>query len=307
MFYEAQSDFFYDPKSTYYYGCKQKSYFRFCQWKNPPFEKVTQTSGTEAFASQSEAASRSESRHGTTSSAPEKDRKSLNFKAAAILSKPVRKSLNPAPKPPPKPVQKPALKPHHLKPAVQKADPPEKSRALRSKKRAGLSESKGKGEPTVSKPPITHAQRVQFANVERWNAMAASKQIVAAKNSKEAETKVGATVSKTSKGEPICLLCMRKFKTEALLDIHERKSKLHADNLEKQSIQPQGDRNVAKAQKPPSSKQKPQSSKKPTPVTDFMPLPPPRPAWLEPTFRILSAAPAGAIHTRKDQKSDEST
>ena len=42
------------------------------------------------------------------------------------------------------------------------------------------------------------------------------------------------TIATTAKGEPICLLCRRKFATLAKLEYHEKVSNLHKENLAKQ-------------------------------------------------------------------------
>lgn len=45
-------------------------------------------------------------------------------------------------------------------------------------------------------------------------------------------------IARTAKGEPICLLCQRKFATVEKLEYHERVSKLHADNIKAAKKEP---------------------------------------------------------------------
>ena len=47
------------------------------------------------------------------------------------------------------------------------------------------------------------------------------------------------TITRTAKGEPICVLCQRKFPTIEKLRYHEQASKLHAENLKKKKQQQQ--------------------------------------------------------------------
>lgn len=49
----------------------------------------------------------------------------------------------------------------------------------------------------------------------------------------DSEAKKRREISRTSKGEPICTLCQRKFPTLEKLLYHERVSKLHSENLRK--------------------------------------------------------------------------
>jgi len=58
------------------------------------------------------------------------------------------------------------------------------------------------------------------------------------------------TIATTAKGEPICLLCRRKFATLAKLEYHEKASNLHKENLAKQKTNEE-------AKTPPSSQQNP--------------------------------------------------
>ena len=76
----------------------------------------------------------------------------------------------------------------------------------------------------------TKVQKEQVANIEKWQG-------------KQGELKTGSSalvaianteIKRTAKGEPICVICQRKFATIEKLRLHEAKSDLHKSNLVKQ-------------------------------------------------------------------------
>jgi len=91
---------------------------------------------------------------------------------------------------------------------------------------------------TAGSSPIalTKVQKSQVANIEKWQV-------------KQTELKTGSNVplvpalassveiQRTTKGEPICVVCQRKFPSIEKLRLHEAKSELHKTNLEKQQAQ----------------------------------------------------------------------
>jgi RNA-binding protein 5/10 len=84
-------------------------------------------------------------------------------------------------------------------------------------------------------PPVTGSSRVQKehgADMEKWS----ERQVEKKEEVKQKEKpKDKGKVVKTIKGEPICLLCKRKFPTIEKLHYHENASALHQENLAKQS------------------------------------------------------------------------
>eukprot|EP00980_Cylindrotheca_fusiformis_P011109 scaffold2553_cov138-Cylindrotheca_fusiformis.AAC.17 len=87
--------------------------------------------------------------------------------------------------------------------------------AKKSKQPKGLLQKKVA--PTVSK-----VEKERIANIEKWN-------------EKQAELKPESAqkIRTTSKGEPICTLCKRKFPSIEKLRLHEKASELHKSNLAK--------------------------------------------------------------------------
>ena len=83
-------------------------------------------------------------------------------------------------------------------------------------------------QPTLRKDNAGHKKCIS-ANVNSSLAENACPQNAAASTSK---------VIKTARGEPICLLCMRKFPTINNLRVHEAVSRLHRENTIRKSRQP---------------------------------------------------------------------
>jgi RNA-binding protein 5/10 len=84
-------------------------------------------------------------------------------------------------------------------------------------------------------PPVAssyHVQKKHGADMEKWS----ERQVEKKEEVKQAEKPNGKVkVVKTIKGEPICLLCKRKFPTIEKLHYHEKASALHQENLAKQA------------------------------------------------------------------------
>jgi hypothetical protein len=271
MFYTAPSDFFYDPKSCLYYGNKQKAYYKYCADKMPPFEEVASTSGGGDGGSQTV---ESVAVNGQSRQSPVSDAKEPVTPAATC------------PKPPDEPLKKIIV---NLK-----------TKEFKKKKSPKCSVTKKEAAKAA-----THGQRIHVANVEKWNTMTAAKKTLectkaaAKKAQKSAMTSLppqssSTAVSKTSKGEPICLMCMRKFRTEQQLQLHETKSQLHQDNVKKHALKKQTEESSGKFPRLPKWEERRstferQESAVKSAAHSFL-LPPPRPAWLQPTFRVLGRA-----------------
>lgn len=82
-----------------------------------------------------------------------------------------------------------------------------------------------------SKAKKAHATEAKLPKVSTQHARDISKWT---ERQSEKETP---TVPRTTKGEPICLLCRRKFPTLAKLEYHEKASQMHRDNLAQQQQQ----------------------------------------------------------------------
>eukprot|EP00934_Nitzschia_sp_Nitz4_P007548 Nitzschia sp. Nitz4//scaffold203_size38902//27012//28606//NITZ4_007664-RA/size38902-augustus-gene-0.49-mRNA-1//-1//CDS//3329541436//7538//frame0 len=97
------------------------------------------------------------------------------------------------------------------------------------------------GTPSATPPPPTKAQKEQAANIDKWN----EKQAELKNDSIDATAP--SVVRRTVKGDPVCLVCRRKFASVEKLRLHEEKSELHRSNLAKQ----QQETNDKKRAEPP--------------------------------------------------------
>jgi RNA-binding protein 5/10 len=204
MFYESESDFFYDPKSKLYYGNKQGLYYHY-KPESKSFEAVTSKSES---ASQSSATDPEPILTSSTSGSAGDGgggKKSISIK---IKTKVLKKNDHPD--------------------------------------TAKTSSSTDVDEPVRKK----HAM-----DIEKWTARtqelkASDTALAIAKKNATATTTtanqpptaVGSAASddavpRTPNGEPICLLCRRKFPTLEKLKYHVDVSQLHKDNLAKQASQ----------------------------------------------------------------------
>lgn len=83
---------------------------------------------------------------------------------------------------------------------------------------------------------VTKSQKEKIANIEKWTEKQAElKQEISGDSSSEAPNPStnAADVRMTAKGEPICVVCRRKFPSIEKLRLHERASDLHKQNLQK--------------------------------------------------------------------------
>jgi hypothetical protein len=195
MFYESLSDFFYDPKSKLYFGNRKGAYFRYDSTKDPPFVEVQKVDDAVASASQV-------GPHGTMDQIP------IQATKTGVQS---TESSKP----------KIAIK---LKTKKIKSSCGEKSSI-------SVSES-----PMPSAMPKAHKEKI--ANIEKWTEMQAElkQDVVEAGGPGGGNTVVSrpaSDVRMTARGEPICVVCRRKFPNIDKLRLHEKASELHKQNLQK--------------------------------------------------------------------------
>jgi RNA-binding protein 5/10 len=198
MFYEAQSCFFYDPKSKLYYGNKKGAYFRYDETNDPPFVEVQQMAPT--TESESINPANNPLRAGSTATKATQDAKptiAIKLKTKKVTRKP----------------------------------------------KIGITDPK-------SAPIVSKAQKEQAANIDKWSgkqaelkaeteatatAMASppTKPTTAGETTPSPTSAANQKIKTTSKGEPICVICKRKFSTVEKLRLHEKASDLHKENLAK--------------------------------------------------------------------------
>ena len=200
MFYEEMSDFFYDPRTKLYYGVKKAAYFRYDENEDPPFvesQRVDPTLGTPL------------------------DPVAPPVTLPAVLS----------------------TAPLDIKPKI--------AIHLKTKK---IKKSKGSVNTLESSadstliPIPTKVHKEQVANIEKWQEKQAELKAFQAPSPQPppplpspSSSSLGMTaavtgadeIKTTVKGEPICVVCKRKFPTIEKLRLHETKSDLHKANLAK--------------------------------------------------------------------------
>jgi RNA-binding protein 5/10 len=209
MFYESLSDFFYDPKSKLYYGNKKCAYFQYDDSMSPAFVEIQKV---DAGSTQ----------HGANT----QDQEALLASAAA--------------------------KDHTTMSVTNKSKIAIK---LKTKKLKSVSSTPVSSSGSFVVPSKSHKD--QIANIEKWtekqaelkNSVHGGKVPLPDANSGSQHPQpsarlpaappggVAATISAsskirmTAKGEPVCLICKRKFPTVDKLRLHEKASDLHKQNL----------------------------------------------------------------------------
>lgn len=211
MFYHPPCDFFYDPKTKLYYSNKKAQYFHFVGAEDAnaiPFLPVQAGGGGNGAAAEEGV---------VESSNPD----SLDKKV-----------------PPPNPEQKPKIA-ISLKTKV--ANPPVKSlnevaafekSKLNEQKKAARKDSAHLTTDT-SPPVIPQSHKKHEEDMEKW-----SGRVKELRNDDEENTTNPSTSRKiktTVSGQPICLLCRRKFASVEKLEQHEKLSALHKANLAKKT------------------------------------------------------------------------
>jgi hypothetical protein len=227
MFYEPKSDFFYDPKSTLYYGNKQRAYYRYNTTSRPAFEEVI---GTQ---------SQSQSQPEKTEPQSQSPKKKAEADWEQVASS-------------------------------KQQDLPEKTievvvktKKLPKKKSKSAPKSSEVGSQEESCFAKNHAQRQQVANMDKWKVLNAKQE---AKQEQSHNRKSSApsssepvSIYKTGKGEPVCTLCMRKFRNMEQLRRHEAASQLHKDNVRK----------AAELERKKREQERSKPTKRPTPVMQY--------------------------------------
>ena len=205
MFYEPLSDFFYDPKSKLYYGNKKCAYYRYDKTKDPPFVEVQKLTSDQV----EEQKQKQEGDNNVGIIEPEKFATAGKDPAVAALS------------------SKPKI-------AIKF-----KTKKVKSSVPAAAEQQ----QPAVIGSTVSKAKQQQIANIGKWNEKQAElkKDSSSEQPSPEDGQRKGEAppptlphppkVRTTAKGEPICMICKRKFPNLAKLRLHEKSSELHKKNL----------------------------------------------------------------------------
>jgi hypothetical protein len=216
MFYVSRSDFFYDPKSTLYYGNKKGAYYRYNDTKSPPFEKVDRT--MVRFADPS-----GRTPHGGIATADQVDAKqqpaknsgkkklTIKINTVAIITTPV--------------VKKQAVDIDRWTNKRAASEHQEKTKAPEP------TEARGGPSKTTTTPvrPVAAAPKSAVSS----KMPTGTTKPLATESKLLSKDDAGGDIVRSSAGEPICAICMRKFPNTDKLKLHETTSALHKENLAK--------------------------------------------------------------------------
>lgn len=110
-----------------------------------------------------------------------------------------------------------------------------KSKSLKVKKKQRTEDIKpDRATPAVSIP--FRAKKKHETDMEKWSNRQTEKQHDVERPVLGSVPAISSKVTRTANGEPICVLCQRKFPNLEKLKVHERASKLHQENLKKQGL-----------------------------------------------------------------------
>jgi len=243
FFYEAESDFFYDPKTKLYYSNKKATYYQYVAGEDPPFRAVAvptqqprrseiHQQGAQCNISQ---APQQQGGEGTQCSAgmPETVQRGESWAHLGAASK--QTEAGPGSK------MKIAI-------SLKTKTPLGGGASITSGNRLAATACTGdtardKNDTTQASIQESSAKKQHAADIAKWSDMQREKNNVAGASSYSALSTTNAkggggsnTVSNpttTKSGQPICLLCRRKFASLEKLQQHELMSALHKNNLAK--------------------------------------------------------------------------
>lgn len=211
MFYHPPSDFFYDPKTKLYYSNKKAQYFHFVGGEDAnaiPFLPVQAGGGGNEAATST---------------------------VEGVLENSISDKKDAVPNPEQKPKIAISLKTKVTNPPVKSLNEVaafEKSK-LNEQKRAARKDSSHLTSET-SPPVIPQSHKKHEEDMEKWSGRV--KELHKDDESTNANrSSASRKIKRTASGQPICLLCRRKFASVEKLEQHEKLSALHKANLAKKT------------------------------------------------------------------------
>lgn len=219
MFYEPASDFFYDPKTKLYYSNKKQSYFRFVADANPQFQPygVQQNSVTGGSTAVAEGVDPVSEATATAVVPPADASASLSTEAnASDATKPLEKAE-------PKSKIAICLKTSTLpskdsaKQSLSQVAAIEKSKLIEKTKISRKEVSQAT--PSTPAPSANHSHKEHAKDMDKWSERvkemrddATLKTPVTGKGKESEDVQANTPkIVKTPSGQPICVLCKRKF------------------------------------------------------------------------------------------------
>jgi RNA-binding protein 5/10 len=203
MFYEPASDFFFDPKTKLYYSNKKQKYFQFVEGMDPEFQAMeNQQQGGGAVAAATSVGTIQADANGGDKSKIAISLKTTTLSAVSAI---------------PTPGNSAASKRSKLIEKLRKAS-------------SASAPSTNLTEPQVHKK---HAKDIDvWSNrIKEMKGEGAD----AAANLQKSTSSEPTAVKTTASGQPICMLCRRKFANVEKLRQHEQLSDMHKENLAKKA------------------------------------------------------------------------
>ena len=232
MFYHADCDFFYDPQTKLYYGNKQACYFRYEPANDPDTAKDKEEDDDEKTKNKE---TRNKSRFVPISQSSGKDLATTTKDLDVLLDTSKSRTTTSS-----KSSISITLKTKKL---------PKSNHGNPNKPKA-VSKTDVASDPSSTDQNSNPLQRQHHMDMSKWSERleerkqqedsgpTATTKRESTKDDKPTESTNTATnkkIARTAKGEPMCVLCQRKFPTVEKLRYHERVSKLHAENLKKKT------------------------------------------------------------------------
>ena len=224
FFYEAESNFYFDPKSRYYYSIDAAAYFQHYKGQEPPFRKVSPQQEEEKKKKE-EQKKREMDKH-TISDAEQAGLPATisNNEGGEVGSGKMKIAISLKTK---TPLGSGATR------STSSLKSPMDTRIVENSSMVGRERQSS---PTTQSRGIKQIQAQAYdADIAKWN-NARSSNTTTSTSSIPADYKN--TPKTTKAGQPICLLCRRKFANTEALQKHEQSSALHKQNLAKKKRDP---------------------------------------------------------------------
>mmetsp|Transcript_21205 Transcript_21205/g.31932 ORF Transcript_21205/g.31932 Transcript_21205/m.31932 type:complete len:437 (-) Transcript_21205:53-1363(-) len=220
MFYHPPSDFFYDPKTKLYYSNKKAQYFHFVGGEDAnaiPFLPVQAGGGgngvAEAAAAGVMESSNSDSLIKKTPVPDAEQKPKIAISLKTKVTNPTAKSLN-------------------------EVAAFEKSK-LKEQKKAARKDSSHLLTSETSPPVVPQSHKKHEKDMEKWSGrikeLRKDDESSSTNGVQNTDSSASRKVKTTVSGQPICLLCRRKFASVENLEQHEKLSALHKANLAKKT------------------------------------------------------------------------
>jgi RNA-binding protein 5/10 len=207
MFYEPASDFFYDPKTKMYYSNKKQKYFHFIKGMDPEFQAVESQQQVDGFGAgvsgratsiASDAAANQSITEGS-----EKSKIAISLKTTALSSSSATQT----------PASSTSL---------------ERSRLIEKLRKASSA-------PVPPTPAEAQVDKKHAKNMDVWTNRIKEMKGEAPDSAATQQATEPTPVKTTASGQPICILCRRKFADIEKLRRHEKLSVMHKENTAKKA------------------------------------------------------------------------